>query len=748
MRRNLPLLVIQALLLSLFSIFPVHNATADAFATWADVTFKADTAYLNSTESVQIDLTPLQTGTKMWRYLNVGWNNEEQSHRYSGQAGISMQSGSQNFTFAFYGARDVQFTTSSSSNGSCSRVNPYEFAGKTYLQAICSTSFQITQGHTYRIKIFNDSSMGPTWFKASIENLVNKSRTEIGSINVGDKSFNLPLSTVQYGMHDSTPSSSDCSKVEINDTIFSGVTSGSSTFNTFLGQSSDQCAKAVVSANKYSLGGNVIKFGGANPSERNLESGAALNSSSSPIRTPRAISEVPHPEEISPGLIQNRYPKYFSDDTKNFEVAPSSSIKVQNLPEYRASDGSAPEFSNTWTGYFIPDYTGTWRFRMTSDDAGYLYIGNNAVLGYSRNIKDATIDLGSTHVAQTTTVNVELIKDKIYPFRIIYGNAIDVSVLKVEFQAPGFATFQSDFTSLIWHSTPSECSNFGIDYVFVGDLGYEKAQLRTGKSLPNCTKNYAGSGSNTSSTNTESSKVIIKKPQFTLVNLVGNKINIEVNIGSAGTNRPDNVYLVAPKLGIIESKKLFGKISGSTVSWSIDFDKLLSGSTIPLKVIGVKNGIESEPSEQDFKAPASTSKNTSNKSVPNSPKNVKSRIVGSSAVITAEITTKANGNPNQAFLFAPSIGLTKSNALAGEIVGNKILFEVPIKNSMAGKKLPVTIYLSNEIGDSQPVQTVVSVPAAPKSPTPTIKPNGISCLKGSQTRNFAGKSCPPGWKNA
>ena len=56
---------------------------------------------------------------------------------------------------------------------------------------------------------------------------------------------------------------------------------------------------------------------------------------------------------------------------------------------------------------------------------------------------------------------------------------------------------------------------------------------------------------------------------------------------------------MAPKLGILDSNKLFGDVSGSKASWSIDFDKLLSGAAIPLKVVGVKNGVESEPLELD-----------------------------------------------------------------------------------------------------------------------------------------------------
>ena len=236
---------------------------------------------------------------------------------------------------------------------------------------------------------------------------------------------------------------------------------------------------------------------------------------------------------------------------------------------------------------------------------------------------------------------------------------------------------------------------------------------------------------------------------------MGNKLNIDVNLGSAGSSRPDTVYLVAPKLGVLNSNKLFGKVSGSKASWSIDFDKLLAGTSIPLKVVGVKNGVESDPLEQDYNAPAAVDKLLSNKLVPAAPKNVKSRIVGTSALISAEATVKSGAIASQAFVFGPSIGLSKSKAISGDIVGNKVLLEVPLKSSMAGKKLPVTIYLSNEVGESQPVQTVIVVPAAPKIPSGAIKvptatkaPKTIFCIKGAQTRTFAASSCPPGWKTA
>ena len=243
-------------------------------------------------------------------------------------------------------------------------------------------------------------------------------------------------------------------------------------------------------------------------------------------------------------------------------------------------------------------------------------------------------------------------------------------------------------------------------------------------------------------------------PSFSLINITGNKLNVSVNLGNAGASRPDSVYLVAPKLGILDSNKLFGDVSGSKASWSIDFDKLLSGAAIPLKVVGVKNGVESEPLEQDFNAPAAVDKLLTNKSAPLPPKNVKSRIVGTSAIISAEATVKAGAVATSAYFVSSSFGSPSGNSIIGEVIGAKVLFEIPLRASMAGKTFPFTIFLANTAGKSLPVQSKFSIPAAPKIPSGTIKlptqtkaPKTVLCLKGSQTRTFAANSCPPGWKS-
>jgi hypothetical protein len=141
------------------------------------------------------------------------------------------------------------------------------------------------------------------------------------------------------------------------------------------------------------------------------------------------------------------------------------------------------------------------------------------------------------------------------------------------------------------------------------------------------------------------------------------------------------------------------------------------------------------------------------KSVPVAPSNFKSRIAGSSVLISVDVSQKVGAVPTNVFLFSTSLGIAKKKPLQGEIIASKALIEIPLKPSMAGKKYLVTIYLSNSKGDSKPLTGTVTVPALPKntnSPqTISVPPKSpaktIICMRTNQTRAFLSDSCPPGW---
>lgn len=238
-------------------------------------------------------------------------------------------------------------------------------------------------------------------------------------------------------------------------------------------------------------------------------------------------------------------------------------------------------------------------------------------------------------------------------------------------------------------------------------------------------------------------------PSFSGVNFVGNKLNINVNLGSNNPSRPEKVYLVAPLLGITAANPLLGTIFGNSAAWSINLEKILAGTLIPLEIVGERNGVLSDPLSGSYQAPAILD-SIKSVEVPDQPKNFKSRIVGSSALITAETTLRSGAIASKAFIFGKSLGVPKSQAIEGDLVGEKVILEVPIKTSMSGKKYPVTIFLSNEKGESKPLNATLSIPAAPKfvaPPTllPTKKVKATICVRSTQTRAFEGTSCPPGW---
>jgi len=376
-----------------------------------------------------------------------------------------------------------------------------------------------------------------------------------------------------------------------------------------------------------------------------------------------------------------------------------------------------------------------------------MWIGRNAILEYSLGTGSAEISLPGKHPATSASTSIYLEKDKIYPLRIQYGNDIQSAWFRFEVKAPSYKkAWDTNLDGLIWSSDFSDaedCANYGISYLLTKQLGYGTLDV------PACKNNPAKSLTSNTTTNTEN---LTKPttPTFSGVNFVGNKINVNVNIGSTSSSRPDKVYLVAPKLGINPSTPVEGKISGSTASWSLPLGNLLSGVAIPLEIVGEKNGVKSEPLTGSYITPA-----VSITAVPPAPTNYSSRIVGSSAIISIQVSAKESSRAASAHLYSSALGIKKNPGLQGDVVGTKALIEVPIKASMAGKKYPLTIYLKNSKGESTPLNATLTIPKAPKAPTlPTALPKPVVpkvplktviCSFGNQTRAFEGDDCPPGW---
>jgi len=108
---------------------------------------------------------------------------------------------------------------------------------------------------------------------------------------------------------------------------------------------------------------------------------------------------------ILAGLWRSTYAGYYDNDPTWFDAhTPIESISVDNFDLY---DGDI--FSSQWLGYFQAPHTATYTFFLASDDASKLWLGENAITGYTNlNASEGTI---------------ALTEGQLVPIRLQYGNA-------------------------------------------------------------------------------------------------------------------------------------------------------------------------------------------------------------------------------------------------------------------------------------------------------------------------------------
>ena len=119
------------------------------------------------------------------------------------------------------------------------------------------------------------------------------------------------------------------------------------------------------------------------------------------------------------GLYRTTYSGYFNDVPSFFATATPTANLVQTtvIEEPATDDGSS--FSMQWLGYFVPTTTETYTFFLSSDDASFMWIGANAVSGFTT--ANATVNNAGLHGNVETSGSISLIANTSYPIRIQYG---------------------------------------------------------------------------------------------------------------------------------------------------------------------------------------------------------------------------------------------------------------------------------------------------------------------------------------
>ena len=132
------------------------------------------------------------------------------------------------------------------------------------------------------------------------------------------------------------------------------------------------------------------------------------------------ISPRPVPGVVySAGLYRTTFTGYFADVPSWFATATSTATLVQTtvIEDPNSEDGNS--FSMQWLGYFRPTTTETYTFFLSSDDASYLWIGSNALSGFTT--ANATVNNAGLHGPVEVSGTAALTSGVYYPIRIQFG---------------------------------------------------------------------------------------------------------------------------------------------------------------------------------------------------------------------------------------------------------------------------------------------------------------------------------------
>jgi len=162
---------------------------------------------------------------------------------------------------------------------------------------------------------------------------------------------------------------------------------------------------------------------------------------SSGIRVGAGVSIIPENNiTYTAGLFKTTYSGYFNDVVSFFATAtpttfganPATSVQTTAISEPSSDDGS--NFSVQWLGYFLPNTTETYTFFTSSDDASYVWVGSNAVSGFTTG--NATVNNGGLHGNQEASGTASLTAGVYYPIRIQFGENGGGDVMTFNYSTP------------------------------------------------------------------------------------------------------------------------------------------------------------------------------------------------------------------------------------------------------------------------------------------------------------------------
>jgi hypothetical protein len=141
------------------------------------------------------------------------------------------------------------------------------------------------------------------------------------------------------------------------------------------------------------------------------------------------------------GLYKTTYAGYHNETPSFFATAtptayganPATSVQTTAISEPGGTDDGS-NFSCQWLGYFKPTTTETYTFFTSSDDGSYLWIGANALSGFTT--ANATVNNGGAHGNEEVSGTAALTSGVYYPIRIQFGEIGGGDVFTFNYSTP------------------------------------------------------------------------------------------------------------------------------------------------------------------------------------------------------------------------------------------------------------------------------------------------------------------------
>jgi hypothetical protein len=150
--------------------------------------------------------------------------------------------------------------------------------------------------------------------------------------------------------------------------------------------------------------------------------------------------------ELAAGLYRRTYTGYHNDDPGWF----ASATQTAAVADSTLAVAATPETTSVqWLGYFVPATTETYTFYTSSDDGSYLWIGANAVSGFTTG--NALVNNGGSHGVETASGSIALTAGVRYAIRIQTGNGGGPGSHATSFSTPTIAQ-TSTFTNRIFYN--------------------------------------------------------------------------------------------------------------------------------------------------------------------------------------------------------------------------------------------------------------------------------------------------------